>query len=464
MVISTFTNISLKCITVRSLSDNSPFLSFSPTFKKSNFLIQNSKFSNLFGNALFSNSPPSFTRIRKTDFSNSLTTAISLDSQNFDKITFKSRPEINSSYLQITECQFLRCKSQHYSFNSLEGGGLLLRGIISDISKCVFRQCFAYQNGAAIRVSSSARIDIRDTLIAENVVMHWCGGVSVYFAFNFTMEDCNITNNKSTEKVGALMSARVLDGSLSNLILSNNTAYSHAASWIESSKMLLSNVIFVMNNADIASSIVATQRADATINQCFFSDLNKNPSILCENHSKLSITESLFSGVLSDEIIKEENGEVTTNDCKEGEKTEVVLPELTELPPDVETEDVKIDVIPNLNINQPMNDIQRPGVNRHTFDPEADTHGVDKSTIMIIAYAIVIMLLIIGLRMYFTTGETQQNANNSTSIFGDDDYENNAADFLHTSSTPVSGENQPLGSKPEMEKLKVQDVPLEERP
>ena len=460
----TFSNISLNCLIVAHLNRKSPFFSFSPTSKFSNFLIQNSKFSKLFGNTIFSNSPPSFINIRKSDFSNTLSTAISLDSQNLDNITFKSRPEINSSYLQISDCQFLRCKSQYYSFNALEGGGLLLRGIISDMSNCIFRQCFAYQNGAAIRVSSSARVDIRDSLFAENVVMHWCGGVSVYFAFNYTMEDCNMTNNKSTEKVGALMTSRVLDGSLSNLIISNNTAYSHASTWIESGKLQLSNIIYVMNNADISSAIVATQRTETTINDCFFSDLNKNPSILCENYSKLIIKGSMFSGVLTDEIIKEEGGEVTTNDCKEGEKTEVVLPELSELPPEVETEEVKIDAIPNLNINQPMNDVQRPGMNRHTFDAESDTHGIDKSTIMIIAYAIVIMLLIIGLRMYFTTGETQQNVNNSTSIFGDDDYENNAADFLHTSSSPLAGETHQLGSKPEMEKLIVQDVPLEEGP
>ena len=463
MPFPSFSNISLNSLTIVRLKEKSPLFTISPSSKISTFSFQNCKFSKLFDKSIFSQSTTSFISIKRTEFSDILSTAISIDSQNFDGMTFKSKPEINSSYLQVTECQFLRCKSHNYDFNSLEGGGLLLRGIIADISNCIFRQCFAYQNGAAIRVSSSARINVNGTFMAENNAIKWCGGISLYFVYNFTMGDCNITTNKVTEKVAGLMVSRVLEAQIINTLMANNTALSHAASWIESSTLSATNMIFVKNNADIASSLVTTQRADVHLNDCFFSDLNRNPSILCEYNSKITIIGSKFAGTLSDEILKEEGGQVTTDECKEGEKTEVELPLLSELPPDTESEEVKIDVMPNLNLNQGMNDFQRPGVNRHTFDTEAE-HGFDKSTIMIIAYAIVIMLLIVGLRMYFSPGEAAQNATNSTSIFGDDDYENNAGDFLHTGASPVASNETPLGSKPEMEKLIVQDVPLAEEP
>ena len=465
MPLSCLSNISVRSVSLANIRNGSPLFAFAPSAKYSRFKLANSKFSKISDNPIFSICAPRFIEIKQTKFTDILSNAIRLDSDEISGINLTSKPEINSSYLQVSNCQFIRCKAQIYTFDGMEGGALLLRGIISDISDCIFRQCQAYQNGGAIRVSSSARVSLNTSIFSENSANKWCGGTSFYFVFVMNISDCNFTDNKCNEKVACLMACKCLEAKTSNIIMVNNTALSHGCTWIEKSTFDAVSHAYVGNIADFATSLVATQGSIVLLKESFFSDLYRNPSILCSSKASIKAVNCKFGGSISDEFTKEDDGEVTQEECVEGEKIVIEMTQLPSIQIEQETEEVKENYqIPNLNLGAPE---QQRQMNRHTFEQD-EGHGLDKSTIMIIAYAVVIMFLIVGLRMYFTGGEVQVDQKN-TSIFGDDDYDNNAGEFLHTAAAAAgvpehTPEAKEEAEKPELEKLVPADVPLENQP
>ena len=250
------------------------------------------------------------------------------------------------------------------------------------------------------------------------------------------------------------MLTRCLSSSIQNNIFFNNTAKSHASTFLEYTNATSSGLIYVSNNADIATALVVTHNSDFEVFSSYFSDLAKNPSILVSKKAKIEVTKSFFGGILKDEIVEESDGESANEECTEGQKKEIELENLTEISFHVETEEV------NRNEFVPIflggNEHNTP-LSRHTFVEEVD-HGLDKSTIMIIAYAIVIMMLIVGLKMYFG-GNSSDQKGVSTSIFGDesDDIEDEPENFMHDKTDPNK-----VGEKPELEKLVGKEVHLEE--
>lgn len=444
-------NITICSAVLSSIQSRSPLIS-RPLSREFSFLkIEKSRFAKSFS-PILTGRMPSLYQISNSKFSDILNSAIILDSTELNGTTFNQKQKINSSISSITNCQFIRCIQQNFFFNSVEGGAILIRGLIVSISDCIFRQNQVSQIGAAIRVSSSAKFSVDKCLIAENNATYYCAGISLFHVFESSITNNNFTFNFCKGQVSALMLTRCLNSVLDNNIFVNNTAKSNAATYIEISNAQISSFIYISNTASVATSLIVTKYSNTTVNNTYFSDLAKQPSVFVSEYGAVNISNSFFGGVLKDEVVKDEDGESITEDCEEGQKKEIELENLTSISVQAETEEVRQDYIPNFlgaahEHNTPLS--------RHTFVEEVD-HGLDKSTIMIIAYAIVIMMLIVGLRMYFNgNGATQQGV--STSIFGDEDDDDNLADnFMHDKDDPNK-----IGEKPEMEKLVGKDVPLE---
>jgi len=392
---------------------------------------------------------PNYLKISRSNFNDILQSSIKLDSLIVNNITYVNRPTVNGSVLSLEECSFIRCKQHLYTHDGMEGGALLLRGVIFSATDCIFRQCFAYQNGGAIRVSSSSSVNIDGCLFAENTATSWCAGVSLFNVFTATIQNCNFTLNKCQNKVSCLMFSLCKKISASKLIFFNNSAKSHGAFWVELSTGESTGLIFVQNSANIASSIVLTNESTFSVKESAFSDLSQDASILVTNDATAEISKCKFAGSEKDEISKVGGGSADVEDCQSGEKTEVTLESLSILPPEVTEAQEEQKYVTMPPVAEPESQTPIPEV--------IEQPGMDKSTIMLVAYAVVIAILIIGLKMYFSAPPAQE-APNDNSIFGDDDFDTNHHSFMRKGTTE---DTTSLKQGSQMLVDPAADVPLE---
>ena len=182
-----FSNISFSSLSLITLKERTPLYTFTSNKQKSKISFQNCKFAKFSEAAFYSNSYIYSFIVKKTSFQRFLHSAIALNNEEYKELIFYSTPLVKGSYVTIISCDFYRCSAPIYYNDYLEGGAILLRGCISDISKCVFCQNKVFQNGAAVRVSSSARTNIDHCLFAEIIANQWGGGLSLYFVFHFSL-------------------------------------------------------------------------------------------------------------------------------------------------------------------------------------------------------------------------------------------------------------------------------------
>lgn len=403
-------------LTLKNIFSKSPLISLPYSSNAKTFSFINSDISKSFNSAI-RGIAPEYTSLSSIKFSNFLNTGVHLaDSESTSKQIFKIRPKINSSICTLTDCQFIQCQAPTPTFDGCEGGGLLARGVILTLSKCLFRQNYAHITAGGLRVTSSALTDISDTTFYENKASSFAAAASFWNVFSLSLSNCNFILNSCDEEVSGIALSDCPSVSLSNIQFMNNSAKKFATLFIESSMVDADKLVFSGNKLDKESSLYTQDKADVSIKNSNFIELTEDSiSISAQDDDQINL-ESCNFNLDEEHSLNLKGAKITKSNLQfsiENSFSFTVLQPLdaTKVVPQ-QIDDGQVMPIVTRKVSTP----------RATPSPTPKIR-VNKSMIMLIAYGFVIFMLIIGIKIYFSTGSPSNvtiRGPEDTSLFGDD--------------------------------------------
>ena len=421
-------NLSISSLTLCFLKFNSPLLETSKSYNRNSLSLYKSFFFNSFS-PIVTGHAPSLLNIKHNSFKNFLSHAISLNNQEFFNQRFSQKLyNISESNVNISNCLFLLCFPLENSYDGCEGGAILCRGVILHLSKSLFRSNYAFKAGGAIRISCSALSDITDCRFYENSVTNYAGAFSAFNVFELFMSNCSFFYNYAEKMNAALGLALCPSVILKDLTFGHNGAKHCGTMMFEASSIHLHNVISYKNhNLDTGSIFTSNSTILEIKNGKFCERSDKIPSILSNSGDTITILESEFS-IKKDSFIKKNGANVIIGDSViYSKELDSIIPTLNNYNKSESSTilDPKDDNWNNINqkddqlnnINQKNDQLNKNDkINPKPIPKKQSNYSI----LIFISYFIVIILLGIGIKKYFSTGYSNRT-NNLSSLFDDDD-------------------------------------------
>ena len=408
-------NLTLSSLSIHFLTHNSPLLT--KLNSRNSFSIFNLELFHSFS-PLISGYAPSLLNIKHSKFKYFLSQAISLNNQNFFNQQFSQKLDsISESTVNISDCQFIRCFPKENSYDGCEGGAILCRGVMLHLSKTLFRSNYAFKAGGAVRISCSAISEISNCQFYENSVTNYAAALSAFNVFELSISNCSFFYNHAKKMNSALGLALCPLVTLTNLRFGKNYAKNGGTMMFEASTIHLNSVISYKNNqSDTGSIFTSNSTILNIINGQFTEESDDIPSIISTSDDTINISNCTFSNGKHSYI--ETNGaNINVDDTLIYSKTfNYTLPVLIQLNNNQQNEslvDSPEDEPWNIIQTHVHKKIKVTAIAAHLKQPY-------HSKIMFISYIFVIILLAIGIKMYFSSG-SQKPPDDLSGLFDEDD-------------------------------------------
>ena len=233
---------------------------------------------------------------------------------------FTSRLVSSNYFSQIKNSIFFFCNSLSTKYDESEGGALFCAGVILSITNCIFVQNSIVHNAGAIKISSSPKTEIINTLFSENKAEDFSGAVFCYLIYDLSLQYTNFTYNSCEKEVSAISLSLCDISSLSFCSFSNNNSSSKSALYTEVSEVIIKycsflfNSISYENNFNDSISLYCSEFSSIKMTNSYFMSNTFKSCFIHENSTSL-FENTIFSGSLEEEIINKTNN-VIYNSCE----------------------------------------------------------------------------------------------------------------------------------------------------